>query len=31
MTCATRIIEFLKTYTAEPPNPGSPPKVAGAR
>ena len=25
------IIEFLKTYTSEPPYPGSPPKVAAAR
>jgi hypothetical protein len=25
------IIEFLKTYTSEPENPGSPPKVAGGR
>ncbi len=25
------IIEFLKTYTTEPPNPGSPPKVTGAK
>jgi hypothetical protein len=25
------LIEFLKTYTTEPPNPGSPPKTTGAR
>jgi hypothetical protein len=25
------LIEFLKTYTTEPPNPGSPPKTAGVR
>jgi hypothetical protein len=25
------IIEFLKTYTSEPPNPGSPPKIADAK
>jgi hypothetical protein len=25
------IIEFLKTYTSEPENPGTPPKVAAAR
>jgi hypothetical protein len=25
------IIEFLKTYTSEPPNPGTPPKVADVR